>query len=1559
MSDELAMTDMETFDTDIAVIGMSGRYPKSRNLDEWWENLRNGTELISFFAEQELLDQGVPPEVLANDHYVRAGSVLEDAAMFDAKFFGFNPREAEIIDPQDRVFLESAHEALEHAGYMAENYNGRIGVYAGESMNLYLLNNIYANKSVLESVGGYQTMTGNDKDFLPTRVSYKLDLRGPSINIQTACSTSLVAVHMAVQSLLNGECDIALAGGVSVQPPQGFGYMYQEEMILSPDGHCRAFDAKAKGTIAGTGVGIVILKRLGQALEDGDTIHAVIKGSAINNDGLRKVGYTAPSIEGQAEVIAEAQAMARLTADTITYVEAHGTATPLGDPIEIAALTQAFRATTQEKGYCAIGSVKTNLGHTDAAAGVTGLIKTVLQLKHREIVPSLHFESPNPQIDFASSPFYVNAKLQEWKANGTPLRAGVSSFGIGGTNAHVVVEEAPMAKPAVEAKRAWQLLTLSAKTESALETATDDLSAFLQNNAELNLADVAYTQHAGRTGYDFRRAIVCADTQDAAESLAKRDTTRVLSGHKDSLERSVVFMFTGQGSQYIGMGRELYEHEPAFRAEVDRCSDILAPYIGCDLRQLLYCEPGKEAEATERLTQTAFTQPALFVIEYALAKLWLEWGVKPAAMIGHSIGEYVAACLAEVMSLEDALKVVAMRGKLMQSLPGGSMLAVPLPESEVESLLGPRLSLATVNAPQLCVVSGESSAITELEERLSAREVRTRRLHTSHAFHSAMMSDIIAPFTEFMGRINLKSPRTPYISNVTGRWITNEEATDPRYWATHLRQAVRFSDGLRELLVDPRRILLEVGPGQTLSSLAKPQLGQAGRTGEAMVLSSMRHAQDEKADVAFILNSLCRMWVKGAKVDWNGFHKDEKRRRIPIPTYPFERQRYWIEANRQAVDSASARVVSTAKKQDIADWFYVPSWKRSVVPERSSAVAAETQRWLIFKDQCGLSDRLIEKLQQDEIDFVTVAAGDGYARLGESSYAVNAGRLADYVSLVQDLVQRDRAPNMIAHLWLVDPEKPSELSQQDNGYNSLINLTQALVKQMVTHPMQLGVVTSGVQEVTGEETIVPAKALVLGACTVIPQEYANITCRRIDVMIPSSAEAKDRLARKLIAEMNYQSDDKIVAYRGAHRWVQIFEPTRLEPDTLGTTRLKEGGVYLLTGGLGGIGLVLAEHLASTYKAKLILTARTSLPARAEWSNWLASHPETDGTSRKILKVQEIEALGGTVEVCSADVSDEEQMRQVIASAREKFGPISGVIHAAGLGTPEMIQQVTPETSSKTLTPKVQGTEILFDLLKDEHLDFVALCSSVAAILGGLALADYSAANVYLDAFARAKGSPNGTQTVAINWDRWQEVGMASNPENLKDLSPTQQADLDKGIKTAEGLEAFERILRTGLGQVIVSTSDFDAKVMKSVKLKSLETGNGNGKATDTLTYHPRPALRTDYEAPRNDVDRVLIDMWQGLLGIDQVGIKDNFFELGGHSLLATQFISRVRDTFKVELPLRQLFDAGTVGELTDFIVAAESEPGQIERIAQVMVLVESMSADEVARKLQEHSLVAN
>ena len=802
----------------VAIIGMAGRFPGAKNVNEFWQNLRDGVESISFFTDEELLATGQDPANLSNSNYVKAASTLSDIELFDASFFDFTPYEAKVTDPQHRLFLECAWEALENAGYNSQAYKGQIGVYAGAGLNSYLLHNLSLNTGSSDIADVYRLLIGNDKDFLATRVSFQLNLTGPSVNVNTACSTSLVAVQMGSQSLLNYQSDMVLAGGVSVHLPQQSGYLYQEGMIMSPDGHCRAFDAQAQGTIAGSGVGIVVLKRLEDALADGDCIHAVIKGSAINNDGALKVGYTAPSVDGQAAVILEAQALAGIDPETITYIEAHGTGTPLGDPIEIAALRRTYSSSTQNKGFCAIGSVKTNFGHLDAAAGVAGLIKTVLALKNRQIPPSLHFENPNPEIDFANSPFYVNTELRQWKTNGTPRRAGVSSFGIGGTNAHVVLEEAPTVEPSGKS-RPWQLLLLSAKTHSALETATSNLNQHL--HGDLNLADVAYTLSLGRRAFTHRRMLVCQDIEQAKGMLSDPEPKRVLTQFQEPGERPVVFMFSGQGAQYGNMAEELYQSEPIFAEQVDICCQLLKPHLGIDLRQVLYPKPEKLEEASEQMQQTEIAQPALFVTEYALAQLLKEWGVCPTAMMGHSIGEYVAATLSGVFSLEDALALVAARGKLMQELPPGSMLAVPLPETQVKSLLGKTLSLAAINGASSCVVSGVTEAIESLEKHLASQGVESRRLHTSHAFHSPMMESILESFTQKVKQVRLKPPQIPYISNVTGTWITAVEATSPSYWAKHIRQTVHWNSGLQELLKEPTQTLLEIGPGRTLTTLAK------------------------------------------------------------------------------------------------------------------------------------------------------------------------------------------------------------------------------------------------------------------------------------------------------------------------------------------------------------------------------------------------------------------------------------------------------------------------------------------------------------------------------------------------------------------------------------------------------------------------------------------------------------------------------------------------------------------------------------------------------------------
>lgn len=876
------MSETEQFAYEVAVVGLSGRFPGARNVSEFWNRLCEGVESITFFPD-------------GDPNYVKAEGVLDDVELFDASFFGFTPREASTLDPQHRIFLEESWAALETAGYNSETYHGRIGVFAGESLNTYFLNNLYPNRKLLESLGASQVVIANDRDYLATQISFRLNLKGPSFTIQTACSTSLVAVHLACQSLLNRECDMALAGGVSVSVPQGIGGHYQEGGIISPDGHCRAFDAKARGTVKGSGAGVVVLKRLADAIHDRDTIHAVIKGSAINNDGAMKVGFTAPAVEGQANVIEEALALASIDPETIGYVETHGTGTVLGDPVEIAALTQAFRASTGAKGFCPIGSVKTNIGHLDAAAGVASLIKTILALEHRQIPPSLNFEEPNPNIDFANSPFFVNTELRRWETNGGPRRAGVSSFGIGGTNAHVVLEEAP-ASESVNGSNGPYVLVLSARTPTALAQASKNFAQHLEQQSEVDLADVAYTLGAGRKQFEHRQVVVCHGAADAITALSESDRSRVFTGASKYEKRPVAFMFPGQGAQYAGMGRALYEREPVIRRELDQCAEILRDEPGRDLREMIF--------ASETLTDTRFAQPALFAIEYALAKLWIEWGVVPQAMIGHSIGEYVAACLAGVFSLEDALRLVAARGEIVQRLPRGAMLSVSLAPHEAERHLSEHISLAAVNSPSLCVLSGTLAAIDELEQRLAGAGVICRRLHTSHAFHSQIMEPAMEEFTALVRSVERRAPQVPYLSNVTGKWITEAEVMDPSYWARHLREPVQFSAGVAELLNDPAIVLLEVGPGQSLGTLAAQQ-----PVPDRVALASLRPPKGEVSEIEFLLKTVGRLWLAGVEIDWSRFYAGQPRRRVRLPSYPFERRRYWIDPPSTAVETFNEPVL--------------------------------------------------------------------------------------------------------------------------------------------------------------------------------------------------------------------------------------------------------------------------------------------------------------------------------------------------------------------------------------------------------------------------------------------------------------------------------------------------------------------------------------------------------------------------------------------------------------------------------------------------------------------------
>jgi amino acid adenylation domain-containing protein len=1477
-------------ETGIAIVGMACRFPGADSVERFWENLTGGVESIAAFTDEQLRAAGVSESDLANPRYVRARGVIAEPAGFDAGFFGYSPREAEIMDPQQRVFLECSWEAFEDAGLDPARIAGDVGVFAGVGMNTYVFN-LLPDPEILESVGSFQLSISNDKDFLASRVSYKLGLRGPSLSVQTACSTSLVATHLACQSLLAGECDAALAGGVAIRLPQETGYHHHEGSVFSPDGHCRAFDARAGGFVAGNGAGVVLLKRLQDALRDGDPIHAVIKGSAINNDGALKVGYTAPSVDGQARVIAQALAVAGVPPETIGYVEAHGTGTDLGDPIEIAALAQAFGSQLRQ-GSCAIGSAKTNIGHLDSAAGVAGLIKAALVLERGQIPPSLNFETPNPKLELERTPFRVNDRLTGWPAGSEPRRAGVSSMGIGGTNAHIVLEEAPAREESTPG-RPWQLLPFSARGETALAAAAERLAGHLRSHPDFDLADAAYTLQTGRRRFDHRAFALARTAEEAVTALDGRDPERFAVGAGEA--DSVVFLFSGQGSQHPGMAAELYRSEPVFREQIDLACAHLLPRLGFDLRTQLF-PPAEEAEAAAaRLDRTEITQPALFVVEHALARLWMSWGVRPRAMIGHSVGEYVAACLAGVFSLDDALELVAERGCRMGEMPAGAMLAVSLSEGEVRPLLGEDLSLAAVNAPGRTVVAGPDAAVEALSARLAARGVRHGRLRTSHAFHSAMMEPAIAPFAVALRRVRLRPPSIPFVSNVTGTWITAEEATDPEYWARHLRGAVRFSEGMAELLREPGRIFLEVGPGNALATLVRE------REGSPVALASLPHPNDRRSDLAFVLTALGRLWLAGIEVDWESLHAGERRRRVPLPTYPFERRRYWIEGTGPlGIGKVEARHLGLSKRPDPADWLYAPTWRRAAAPARAPF---EGLRLVLGGGEIG--GEIAGRLRAAGEDVVTLEPGE------------------DAASRLAELRAGERPVRSIIHLDSL--EGKGFEAAQEHGFWSLVRLAQALAES--PGPVDVCVVAAGLFDVTGREELRPERATLLGPARVIPWELPHVSCRVVDVEPPLDPE---QLLREIAAG---PTDARVVALRGPHRWLPDFEPIRLDGETVLSPRLREDGVYLVTGGLGGVGSEIARSLAAGRRVRLALLGRTPLPPREEWSARVAAEDEIAGKIRRLLALEE---MGAEVLPLTGDVADRDALERAIGEIRRRFGALHGVVHAAGVPGGRLMQLKTVgEPDSRVL-----GVLFLDDLLRDEPLDFLVLTASFGALFGEPGQVDLCAASAFFDAFAQLRSRRPGPSVLTIDWDTWRDVGIAADVRGLpEELLRAREQALATAIAPAEGRAVFARLLEhSETPQVVVSTRDLGAV---GERLRSLMRGG----PAPIRAAHARPELRSAYEPPRNDTEAALAAIWQDLLGIERIGVNDNFFDLGGHSLLATQVMSRVRETLGVDLSLAALFETPTVGGLAGR-VASRTEPPENDELEALLREIEGLSPEE-------------
>jgi acyl transferase domain-containing protein/thioesterase domain-containing protein/acyl carrier protein len=1221
-------------------------------------------------------------------------------------------------------------------------------------MGSYFYINICSNPDLVEDVGMFLLRhTGNDKDFLSTRVSHVFDLKGPSINLQTACSTSLVAIHYAAAALRAGEVDMALAGGVTIELPQGRGYVFQENEILSPDGECHAFDHRAQGTVFGSGAGCVALKRLSDAVAHGDHIWAVIKGSVLNNDGAAKAGYLAPSVDGQAEAIGLALKASGVAAEQIELVECHGTGTYLGDPIEVAALTEAYRVQTDKVDFARIGSVKTNIGHLDTAAGVAGLVKASLALHFEAMPPSLGYEAPNPAITFEGSPFSVNAALTPWPRRATPRHAAVNALGVGGTNAHAILAEAPTRAASEDSDFPFHILCISGRSKAALEANTAALAVHLRAHPDQDLADVSHTLKNGRRGFDRRRVVVAHSPTEAAELLEAGDTRRVFTHERLSAAPEVVFMFPGGGAQYPGMARDLYETEPVFADWMDRGLDHLSTLTDADIRALWLPDPGQEAAADAALRRPSLQLPLIMITEYALAQMFMGWGVEPQVLVGHSMGENAAACLAGVMSFEDCIGLVHLRGRLFDTVPAGGMLSVPLSLDALQPYLDGDHDIASINAPELTVISGPQAALDRLQAKLAADEVDATRIAIDIAAHSRMLDPILSEFGAYLRSIPLHAPRLPIISNFTGEALTDAQATDPDYWVQHLRNTVRFADCVGTLGTVPNRIYLEMGPGKALSSLTRMHGAVPGQ----QVLAALRHPEEEIADDLYHLGVLARIWALGGSFDWAQIWGDAKRHRVELPTYAFQRARYFIEPGTVQTDSAPA----LDRLDDISAWGSKIAWKPAYADceiDVATDLGTDPQTWLVFADEDGTAAPVMDRLRRAGHKVIEVRAGDTYARKSDTSFtlAPEHGREA-YARLLADLIASGTAPTRIAHFWLVTGRerfRPGSSFLHRNieqGFYALMFLAQAMQSETLPQPVHMVVFTNGAQALEGEALRHPEKAMIAGPARVAPREIAGLTCATLDI---DASAAPDTLLEELCAT----PANSTALVRAGKRYGQVLRPAAL-PDAL--PDMPDGAHWIITGGFGGIGLTLAEDLITRFNAKITLIARTALPDRADWDDWKAHHGPADPTTRRLLAVERLEALGGHVHVAGADVCNIDQMRDALKAATKSHGTPYGLIHAAGhIADAPLLAKSTGDVE-EVFAPKLHGLRVLDSLLPDGALQVMVLFSSTSTLTAPVGQVDYVAANEYLNAFARARVGGK-TRVIALDWGIWAEAGMAAD-----------------------------------------------------------------------------------------------------------------------------------------------------------------------------------------------------
>ncbi len=1486
----------------IALVGMACRFPGGvQSPDAFWQMLAEGRDgIVEVPLDRWDVNNFYDPDPqVSGKMYTRYGGFLPNMADFDAEFFGISPREALRMDPQQRLLLEVTWEALENSGVKPSIWAGtQTGVFAGILTNQYTARQMQADR--IGAIDDPYFGIGTSNSVAAGRISYFFDFQGPSISVDTACSSSLVALHLACESLRRGECEQAIVGGVHVVTlPESMVNACKMQM-LAADGRCKTFDAHADGFALGEGCGVVVVKKLGDARRDGNRILAIIRGSAVNEDG-RSSSLTAPNGLAQQAVMRRALRQAKIDPALVSYVEAHGSGTAMGDPIEMESI-QAVYGHAERPLYAA--TVKTNIGHLTAGAGVAGLIKTVLALQNKAIPPLLNFNTPNPNIPWADIDVQLPLEPISWQPVEGRYLAGVNSFGWSGTNAHIILEAgddqnlmSPASLPETEEP---VILPLSARSRTSLEQQAHRLAQFIEDDL-VPLSQVAATLQTEREVFAQRAVIVGHDSTAIISAL--RDSLPVVTARTTN---EVVFMLPGLGDQYAGMAHQLYQTDEDFRQMVDVCCDMIRPALDCDLRTLIYPDShitpsaskngtklnfrqmvGRsghgDQSASPPLNRTCYAQPALFIIEYALAQWWQGRGVQPDVLIGYSLGEYVAACLAGVFTLEDALKLVVKRAQLIDALPAGCMLAVASPVELVREMLPDTLSICAINGALMTVVGGDQSSIEAFAQLLQAHGHTYRLLQTTHAFHSHMMESICQDFRAyFCAQITPKAPHTPLVSNVTGTWLTDQQAMDPDYWVQHLRQPIQFVKSLQTLWKIDSPLFLEVGMGQTLTSLA---LQAPQRTEYGVAISSLPTAYAQHTTLAYLYKAWGELWSAGVSIIWP--HGDVRTR--TLPNYAWAHQTYWIDY-RQAEQH---RISTIPDKQPLEDWFYLPTWQR-----QPTVASHSMKHWLLFSDNHGVGIKWAQALGERAI---VVTTGPKFLRLRDNHYSLDFADIDHYKNLIKHLCDTNQMPTVVADLRGLNDEFEIE-----TGFQQVLYLSQALITHVPEgSPLTLCLFANQVHDVLGGEMITPDKATLLGFVRVLPKEHAHLQTRLLDLQ-------RDNLPQFALLAADIEQDaaaPEVVAYRGNGRWIQTFSPTQLSQTV--TPPLKPKGVYLVTGGLGTLGMGLTEELATQLDGgTLILVGRTPLPPRTEWD---ASHDDKR-VQRLVQHIQMLEAKGVTVLAVTADVAIWQQLSFALDQAG--LEQVDGIFHLAGVPGEGLIQFKTPEMATAVFAPKIQGTKNLVRYFP--HVDFMVLYSSSNALLGGPGEVDYCASNAFLGAFAQQR-SLQGYQTIALDWgawekDSWQSEILSAFPALVEKIGQMRQKS---GISFAEGHQAMWSLLATGQPHWLILTQPID---VVRAQWESLSTKNLLAElATDHGPRFPRPNIRTAYVPPRTETEKRLALIWAEALAIEEVGLNDHFFELGGNSLIGMMIMNKIEQAFAIKLSAAALYEGPTIQTLAGLV----------------------------------------